>query len=66
MKKAGIGVQVHYSPIHLNPYFRELGFLEGDFPEGELHALNSLSIPLYTTLSEVDQIRVSDTLKKLL
>ena len=66
MKKAGIGVQVHYSPIHLNPYFRELGFKEGDFPKAELHALNSMSIPLYTSLSKVDQIRVSETLKDLL
>ncbi len=66
LRKKGIGVQVHYSPIHLNPYYREKGFKEGDFPIAENHALNSLSIPLYTTLSETDQIRVAKSLKELL
>jgi len=66
LRGKGIGVQVHYTPIHLNPYYRERGFKEGDFPKAEEHASNALSIPLYTTLSESDQIRVAKTLKKLL
>ena len=66
LRGKGIGVQVHYTPIHLNPYYRERGFKEGDFPNAEEHASNALSIPLYTTLSESDQIRVAKTLKKLL
>ncbi len=66
LRKKGIGVQVHYAPIHLNPYFRKKGFREGDFPMAETHALSSLSIPLYTTLSVHDQIRVTNSLKELL
>ena len=66
LRKKYIGVQVHYSPIHLNPYYRNRGFKEGDFPISETHALNSLSIPLYTNLSKSDQKRVANTLRELL
>ena len=66
LRKKGIGVQVHYAPIHLNPFYRKKGFNEGDFPNAEEHSTNSLSIPLFTTLTESDQMRVARTLEKLL
>ena len=66
LRKSGIGVQVHYTPIHLQPYYRRKGFSVGDFPEAELYAKNAFSIPLFVGLSKDDQIRVFSSLKKLL
>ena len=55
MRNKGIGVQLHYSPIHLQPYFRELGFKPGDFPNSEKYAKNSFSLPLFPGLKKRDQ-----------
>ena len=43
-------MQLHYSPVHLQPYFRDKGFNEGDFPESEAYAKSSFSLPLYPGL----------------
>ena len=66
LRKLKIGVQIHYSPIHLHPYYKNLGFSVGDFPEAELHAKNSITIPLYIGLTPKDQDRVAKSLKSLL
>ncbi len=65
MRKRNIGVQVHYTPIHLQPFYRKKGFSEGDFPEAEFYAKNSMSIPLFIGLTESDQNRVVENLKCL-
>lgn len=62
----GIGVQLHYTPVHLQPYYRRLGFQEGDFPQAEAYASNAISLPLYPSLGEEDQQRVVTTLAALL
>jgi len=66
LRSAGIGVQLHYSPVHLQPYYRRLGFKEGQFPEAEAYASNAISLPLYPGLVEADQQRVVDSLDSLL
>tara|TARA_Y100000589_G_C27186205_1_gene642778 strand:+ start:610 stop:1797 length:1188 start_codon:yes stop_codon:yes gene_type:complete len=66
LRKAGIGVQVHYIPVHLHPYYRNLGFKDGDFPEAELYAKNAITLPLYPGLAEKDQTKVVEVLKNLL
>tara|TARA_B100000886_G_C20427012_1_gene494759 strand:- start:5031 stop:6221 length:1191 start_codon:yes stop_codon:yes gene_type:complete len=66
LRQSNIGVQIHYLPVHLHPYYRNLGFKEGDFPESELYAKNALSLPLYFGLSTEKQERVVKTLKSLL
>ena len=66
LRAAGIGVQLHYSPVHLQPYYRQLGFKEGDFPEAEHYARTAISLPLYPGLQEPDQQRVVDALTALL
>ena len=63
LREAGIGVQLHYSPVHLQPYYRRLGFKEGDFPGAEAYASSAISLPLYPGLSTNDQRRVVETLK---
>jgi UDP-4-amino-4,6-dideoxy-N-acetyl-beta-L-altrosamine transaminase len=58
LRAAGIGVQLHYSPVHLQPYYRRLGFVEGDFPQAEAYARNAISLPLYPGLTKNDQKKI--------
>lgn len=55
---AGIGVNVHYIPVHLQPYYRRFGFAPGQFPVAEAYYENALSLPLYPTLTNAQQDRV--------
>ncbi len=66
LRAAGIGVQLHYSPVHLQPYYRRLGFKEGDCPAAEAYANNAISLPLYPGLQDAELQRVADTLMTLL
>ena len=66
LREAGIGVQLHYTPVHLQPYYRRLGFCEGDFPNSEAYARRAISLPLFPGLSDVDQDRVVAVLTELL
>ena len=47
--------QVHYVPCHLMPYYRELGWKEGDMPIAENYYRNCISLPIFTTLTEQEQ-----------
>ena len=66
LRTAGIGVNVHYEPIPLQPYYRGLGFQPGQFPAAEAYAAQALSIPLYPALTEEQQDYVVAELKKAL
>lgn len=55
LKEKGIYCQVHYIPVHLQPYYKNLGFKKGDFPIAENYYNNCLSLPIYPTLSEEEQ-----------
>ena len=66
LRAAGIGVQLHYAPVHLQPYYRKLGFQENCFPEAEAYATNAISLPIYPGLTERDQNRIARTLASLL
>ncbi|MDA9740259.1 UDP-4-amino-4,6-dideoxy-N-acetyl-beta-L-altrosamine transaminase [Synechococcus sp. AH-736-M20] len=66
LRAAGIGVQLHYTPVHLQPYYRRFGFHEGDFSEAEAYATNAISLPLYPSLQDHDIERVADILTTLL
>jgi len=66
LRTAGIGVQLHYSPVHLQPYYRALGFAEGQFPEAEAYASNAISLPLYPGLQAADQEHIAESLNTLL
>ena len=63
LRHAGIGVNVHYTPIHLQPHYRRLGFSEGMFPCAESYGRQALSLPLYPGLSDMQQERVADSLR---
>ena len=66
LRAAGIGVQLHYSPVHLQPYYRALGFAEVQFPEAEAYASSAISLPLFPGLTESDQVGVFTALSKIL
>ena len=55
LRENQIGVNVHYKPIHLQPYFRRLGFMEGDFPISENYYKQAISLPIFPSLSNLDQ-----------
>ena len=54
LRGAGLGVNLHYIPIHLQPFYQQLGFKAGDFPEAERYYQEAISLPLYPSLSEAD------------
>jgi UDP-4-amino-4,6-dideoxy-N-acetyl-beta-L-altrosamine transaminase len=62
LRANNIGVQLHYSPVHLQPYYRRLGFKEGDFPCAEAYSQTAISLPLHPGLVERDQLRVAQVL----
>jgi UDP-4-amino-4,6-dideoxy-N-acetyl-beta-L-altrosamine transaminase len=66
LRDKGIGVNLHYMPVHLQPYYRKLGFQEGDFPEAEKYGQEAVSIPLYPELSDNHQNHVIATLRSLI
>ena len=66
LRAAGIGVQLHYTPVHLHPYYRRRGFKEGDFPEAEAYARTAISLPLYPGLTESQQKSVAQALRDLM
>jgi UDP-4-amino-4,6-dideoxy-N-acetyl-beta-L-altrosamine transaminase len=54
LRARGIGVNVHYTPVHLQPYYRDLGFKVGQFPNAEAYAREAISLPIFPTLREQD------------
>ena len=66
LKRAGIGVNLHYIPVHRHPYYRRMGFTLGQFPNAESYYSKSISIPLYFGLTEKDQDRVCAILEQSL
>jgi UDP-4-amino-4,6-dideoxy-N-acetyl-beta-L-altrosamine transaminase len=58
MRSSGIGVNLHYSPVHLQPYYRDLGFAQGQQPEAESYGKSAITLPLYPTLLEIEQQEV--------
>jgi UDP-4-amino-4,6-dideoxy-N-acetyl-beta-L-altrosamine transaminase len=66
MRAAGIGVNVHYIPVHTQPYFRRMGFKAGDFPEAERYYAEAISIPIFPLLTQAHQDEVVALLRGLL
>ncbi len=67
LRQDGIGVNVHYIPVHTQPYYRQrFGFKPGDFIEAERYYQAALSLPMYPQLSDADFERVCDSLRRAL
>jgi UDP-4-amino-4,6-dideoxy-N-acetyl-beta-L-altrosamine transaminase len=61
LRANNIFAQIHYIPCHLMPYYRQLGWQEGDMPNSELYYKRCISLPMYPTLTPKDQEYVIDT-----
>lgn len=66
LRAAGVGVNVHYIPIHTQPFYRRRGFAVGDFPNAEAYYAGAISLPMFPDLAEADQNYVISTLTSLL
>ncbi len=66
LRANGIGVNLHYIPVHLQPVYAARGFKYGDFPNAESYYAEAISIPLYPDLTEELQDRVVGVLKSVL
>lgn len=66
LREHGIGVNLHYIPVHTQPYYRRMGFKPGDFPQSEMYYAEAISLPMYQTLSDGQQDQVVAALQKIL
>ena len=66
LRDKGIGVNLHYMPVYMHPFYRNLGFKEGYCPEAEKYAKECISIPMFPGLNETEQDYVIDSFKNIL
>jgi len=66
LREAGIGVNLHYIPVHTQPYYRNMGFQSGDFPEAERYYAEALSLPMFPKLTEAEQDQIVAALQRVL
>lgn len=66
LRQRGIGVNVHYMPVHLQPYYRNLGFRPGQYPEAEAYGEEAITLPLYPGLTPAAQDQVIECLHAVL
>lgn len=64
LKTQNVFAQIHYIPCHLMPYYRELGWEEGDKPKAEEYYRNCISLPMYPTLTDEEQNYVINCIKE--
>ncbi len=66
LRSRDILANLHYMPVHLQPYYRQLGFAAGQFPEAEAHGSEALTLPLYPSMTAHEQDRVVIALRELI
>jgi len=66
LRENGVGVNLHYLPIYLHPYYQKLGFKKGYCVEAEKYYYEAISIPMYSHLTQKDQLEVITKIKELL
>ncbi len=66
LRASGVGVNVHYIPIHTQPYYKQFGFHKGDFPNAELYYHETISIPIFHAMTMDQQDTIVGILKKVL
>lgn len=58
LREHGIGVNLHYIPVHTQPYYQAMGFKSGDYPEAECYYREAISLPMYPTMTRKHQDQV--------
>ena len=64
LREQGIGVNLHYIPVHTQPYYQGMGFRPGDFPQAEQYYREAISLPMYQGLSDAQQDQVVAALQQ--
>jgi UDP-4-amino-4,6-dideoxy-N-acetyl-beta-L-altrosamine transaminase len=64
LRNEGILVNLHYIPVYRHPYYQKLGFKASDFPEAEAYYSEAISLPMYATLTNEQQVTVVNTINK--
>ena len=62
LREQDVGVNLHYIPVHTQPYYQRMGFQSGDFPEAECYYAEAISLPMFQTLTENQQDEVTNVL----
>ena len=66
LREQGIGVNLHYIPVHTQPYYQRMGFKIGDFKQAEQYYAEAISLPMFQTLDYSQQDRVVNVLHSVL
>jgi UDP-4-amino-4,6-dideoxy-N-acetyl-beta-L-altrosamine transaminase len=66
LREQGIGVNLHYIPVHTQPHYQRMGFKPNDFPESQSYYAQAISLPMYQTLTEDQQDQVVAVLQSVL
>ncbi|MFP3364199.1 UDP-4-amino-4,6-dideoxy-N-acetyl-beta-L-altrosamine transaminase [Pseudoalteromonas sp. SIMBA_148] len=66
LRENGIGVNLHYIPVHLQPYYQKMGFKQGDFPNAESYYSNAISLPMFHGMTHEQQDEVISKLTQIL
>jgi UDP-4-amino-4,6-dideoxy-N-acetyl-beta-L-altrosamine transaminase len=64
LREDGIGVNIHYIPVHTQPYYQKMGFAEGSFPLAEAYYQQVISIPVFHAMTLQDQNRIIELLER--
>lgn len=63
LRAKDIMVNLHYIPVHMQPYYQQMGFKQGDYPEAECYYREAISIPMHPTLTDAEQDEVASVLR---
>jgi len=66
LRAQNIGVNLHYIPVHTQPYYAQMGFKPRDFAQAQSYYAKSISIPMYASMTDAQQLQVVDALTKAL
>jgi UDP-4-amino-4,6-dideoxy-N-acetyl-beta-L-altrosamine transaminase len=66
LRENGIGVNLHYIPVHLQPYYQKMGFKQGDYPHAESYYSNAISLPMFHGMTHEQQDEVISKLTRIL
>ena len=65
LREQGIGVNLHYIPVHTQPHYQRMGFKPADFPESQSYYAQAISLPMYANLTDVEQLFVANVLREI-
>ena len=65
LRELGIGVNLHYIPVHTQPYYQRMGFRPSDFPEAQRYYAEAISLPMFQTMTEAQQDEVIAAVRKV-